>query len=281
MGKFAATLATYASLVRFSHTVFAMPFALMAYVYALRSTGTPFRWTVLALVLLCMVFARNAAMGFNRWADRRIDADNPRTADRDIPAGRVSPRAAVWFVVANAALFVLSAGLINRLALLLSPVALLVALGYSYTKRFTAWAHVVLGMALAIAPVGAHIAATGTVAVAPVLLATLVLTWVAGFDILYARQDADYDRSHGLHSIPARFSERGAHVISVLLHALTLYCVVVFGMFTSRGAFYWAGAAVFVALLALQHTARRLPFDWVNGAASVAFASLAVADMLV
>lgn len=273
-------VAKYASLVKFSHTVFAMPFALLGYVYALRSTGTPFNWLLLTEVVLCMVFARNAAMAFNRWADHKIDAANPRTAGREIPSGVISPGNALWFVVINAALFVATAALINRLALALSPVALLVLLGYSYTKRFTAWSHIVLGMALAIAPVGACIAVTGTIAIAPVILATLVLTWVAGFDIIYARQDAAHDRAHGLHSVPARWPGWKGHAISIFLHLVTGYTVAMFGLFTSRGMFYWIGAGIFVALLVLQHTSRRLAFDWVNGAASLAFATFAIADFL-
>ena len=195
----------YASLVKFSHTVFAMPFALLSYVYALVSTAVPFDWLLLVKILLCMVFARNAAMGFNRWADRDIDAKNPRTAGREIPAGKITPRAALAFVIGNCVAFVAAAAWINCLALWLSPVALAVLLGYSLTKRFTAWSHVVLGLALAIAPVGAYIAVTGSVALFPVLLAVAVLTWTAGFDILYSLQDASFDRSNGLHSVPARF----------------------------------------------------------------------------
>jgi 4-hydroxybenzoate polyprenyltransferase len=273
-------VAKYASLVKFSHTVFAMPFALVSYVYALRSTDTPFEWLLLIEMVLCMVFARNAAMGFNRWADRRIDAENPRTAEREIPSGMISPRAALWFVAINCLLFIATAAFINRLALVLSPVALFVLLGYSYTKRFTAWSHIVLGMALAIAPVGAYIAVTGTVAVAPVVLAAMVLTWVAGFDIIYARADAEFDRAHGLHSVPARFKGHGAAVISILLHLVTVYTVVVFGLFTSRGTVYLIGAAIFVLLLILQHTSRRLAFDRLNGAASLAFAACAIVDLL-
>jgi 4-hydroxybenzoate polyprenyltransferase len=287
MGKVTEIVAKYASLVKFSHTVFALPFALVGFVYGLADVGATGDgasgggvWWTLALVLVCMVAARNAAMGFNRWADRRFDADNPRTAGREIPAGVISPTAAAWFVVVNAVVFVVAAAFINRLTLVLSPVALIVILGYSYTKRFTAWSHIVLGMALAIAPVGAYIAVTGRISVAPVILAAAVLTWVAGFDILYARADAEYDRTHGLHSIPARFSGRKALAISIFLHILTVYTVAMFGLYTSRGTAYWIGAAVFVALLALQHTARRLPFDWVNGAASLMFAAGAIVDML-
>jgi 4-hydroxybenzoate polyprenyltransferase len=274
-------VAKYASLVKFSHTVFALPFALVGYVYALRSTGTPFGWLLLVEILVCMVVARNAAMAFNRWADRKIDAENPRTAGREIPSGVVSPRAAMWFVVVNAALFVGVAALINRLALALSPVALLVILGYSYTKRFTAWSHIVLGMALAIAPVGAYIAVTGSVAMAPIVLAAAVLTWVAGFDILYARADAEHDRVHGLHSIPVRFPGWRGLAISVLLHAVTVYALAIFGFYTSAGTLYRVGAAMFVLLLILQHIARRLAFDWVNGAASLLFATFAIVDLLV
>ncbi|MDR2883469.1 MAG: putative 4-hydroxybenzoate polyprenyltransferase [Alistipes sp.] len=274
------TISKYASLVKFAHTAFALPFALVGFVYAVRSTGAPFEWALLAKVVVCMVLARNAAMGFNRWADRRIDAANPRTAAREIPSGAIPPRAALWFVVVNAALFVAAAALINRLALMLSPVALLVLLGYSYTKRFTAWSHIVLGMGLAIAPVGAYIAVTGRVAMAPVVLAALVMTWVAGFDIIYARADADFDRAHGLHSVPARFTGRRAAVISALLHLVTVYATVVFGLFVSLGTPYWIGAGIFVSLLVLQHTPLRLPFDWVNGAASLAFSALAIVDLL-
>jgi 4-hydroxybenzoate polyprenyltransferase len=276
----------YASLVKFSHTVFALPFALVGFVYGIKTSsginsggrGWPI---ILVLVVLCMVFARNAAMAFNRWADRRIDAENPRTAGREIPAGVISPRAALWFVAINAALFVATTALINRLALLLSPVALLVLLGYSYTKRFTAWSHIVLGMALAIAPVGAYIAVTGRVALAPIVLATLVLTWVAGFDIIYAGQDAAHDRTHGLHSVPARFPGWRTHGIAVLLHLVTVYAVVMFGLFTSLGIFYWIGAGIFIALLVLQHLWHRLAFDLVNGAASITFAAFAIVDLLV
>ncbi len=277
-------IAKYASLVKFSHTVFAMPFALVGFVYGIVNYTGPRggEWwiRVLVLVVLCMVFARNAAMAFNRWADRRIDAENPRTAGREIPAGKISPRAALWFVVVNCVLFVATAAFINRLALILSPVALLVLLGYSYTKRFTAWSHIVLGMALAIAPVGAYIAVTGTVAIAPVILATLVLTWVAGFDIVYARADAEFDRTHGLHSVPVRFPGWRALAISVALHLVTVYAVAMFGFFTSRGTLYWVGAGVFVALLVVQHLFKKIPFDLVNGGASLTFATFTILDLL-
>ena len=223
----------YASLVKFAHTVFAMPFAMVGFVYGLRYAPlhNP-RWPyiVLVQVILCMVFARNAAMGFNRWADRRIDAENPRTAGREIPAGKIPARHALWFVAVNALLFVATAATINRLAAILSPVALSVILVYSYCKRFTPLAHLVLGLSLGIAPVGAFIAAAGHVVfdghvvVEPFILALLVTTWCGGFDIIYALQDAEFDRRHGLHSIPACFSARSALVSTstVLLPARAL-----------------------------------------------------------
>lgn len=284
MGK----ILKYFSLVKFSHTIFAMPFALIGYVWALVGIGAPFEWLLLVKILFCMVFARNTAMGFNRWADRRIDAENPRTADREIPSGAVSPRAALWFVIVNAALFVATTAFINRLALILSPVAMFVLLGYSYTKRFTAWSHIVLGFALSIAPVGAYIAVTGTIALAPLVLAAMVVTWVAGFDIIYAQQDAEFDRAHGLHSIPARFPGWRGLSISILLHAVTVYTIVVFGLFTSRGTLYWIGAGIFIALLVLQHclvspTRTKnigIAFGTVNGLASVIYAVFTIADLL-
>ena len=148
-------------MVKFSHTIFAMPFALVGYTWALTSTAAVFDWVLLVQVVACMVFARNTAMGFNRWADRHIDAENPRTASREIPSGQISPRAALSFVIVNALLFIAVTATINPLTLCLSPVALLVVMGYSYCKRFTALAHIVLGLALGIAPVGAYIAVTG------------------------------------------------------------------------------------------------------------------------
>ena len=279
------TLVRWASLVKFAHTVFALPFALLGYVYALKYSGEPFSWLLLAEILLCMVFARNAAMGFNRWADRRFDAENPRTAGREIPSGQISPRAALWFVVANGVGFVVTAGFINSLTLLLSPVALIVILGYSYTKRFTSLSHVVLGVALSIAPAGAYIAVAGSLAVAPVVLAAVVVTWVAGFDILYSLQDAAHDRTHGLHSIPARFSPAVTLGISVALHVLTVVGVCVFGTLTCGGVLYWTGAALFVVILAAQHllnTPRyaRL-FTILNGASSIVMTAFAIADFLI
>ncbi len=280
-------LARYASLVKFSHTLFAMPFALIAYCYALWSSGTPFDVWVLVKVVLAMVFARNAAMGLNRYADRSIDALNPRTASRDIPAGRISSRHALVFVIANVLLFIGVAFWINTLAGLLSPVALAVLLGYSYTKRYTAWCHIVLGVALGIAPIGAQIAVAGTLAVFPILLSGLVISWVSGFDIIYALQDIDFDREQGLHSVPARWGVRGSLTISTLLHIFSAFSVWVAGAYYGAGSYYWAGALFFVGMLLVQHLLampRRLDrigptFGLVNGLTSTGFAALAILDL--
>ena len=283
------TVAKYASLVRFAHTIFAMPFALMAFVHAAvtepGATCTP--W-LLAKVILCMVFARNTAMGFNRWADRRYDAANPRTANREIPAGVVTPRAAMTFVLANALLFVAVAATINPLAAALSPAALCIVTGYSLCKRFTSAAHLVLGLSLAIAPVGAAFAVTGRITEASLLLALLVLTWCGGFDIIYALQDADFDRAHGLHSIPARFGTRGALHISILLHACSAAALLLFARHCPQGPLLWTGVGVFLLLLALQHvlvtpTRQRriaIAFGTLNGLASLALALFVIADLL-
>lgn len=279
----------YASLVKFSHTIFAMPFALTAYVYALVSTGTPFDWLLLVKIILCMVFARNAAMGFNRWADRGIDAANPRTAGREIPAGKVTPRAAMIFVAANSVLFVLCAWWINPMCLYLSPLALFIILSYSLSKRFTAWSHLILGVALGIAPVGAYIAVTGHFDLYPLLLAAAVVTWTGGFDILYSLQDMDFDRAHGLRSVPARFSARGAAVISIILHAVTAYVLWVMGSLFPTGNLYWIGAGLMILVLTVQHILYRpsktdrigATFGLVNGLASVTFAAFAIAAMLI
>lgn len=278
----------YASLVKFTHTIFAMPFALLSYVYALTSTDTPFEWLLLVKILFCMVFARNAAMGFNRWADRDIDSQNPRTAGREIPAGKISPRAAITFVVVNCLLFVATAAWINLLALSLSPVALLVLLGYSYTKRFTNWSHLVLGLSLAIAPVGAYIAVTGQIVLFPLLLAATVLTWTGGFDILYSLQDSSFDRANNLHSIPARFSAAQSTAISIALHLISAAGVTLIGFLYDFGLLYWIGASLFVALLIMQHILYRpskierigATFGLVNGLASVTYALLAIVALL-
>lgn len=285
----------YARLVKFSHTIFAMPFAMLAFVYAVKTSGvaaggnSPWWWaTLLVQVVLCMVFARNVAMGFNRWADRDIDAKNPRTADREIPAGKISARAALCFVIINALLFVGVASTINLLTALLSPVALAVVMFYSYCKRFTSLAHMVLGLSLGIAPVGAYIAVTGEFALEACILSLVVITWTSGFDIIYALQDRDFDREQGLHSIPAKFSPAQALAISIALHAVSITSLVWFATYLPSSVWTWAGVAAFAAILCLEHilvtpTRTRhigIAFGTLNGLASMTLAVLAIIGLL-
>lgn len=285
-------ISKYGRLVKFSHTIFAMPFALMSFTYAVRTMPDDASlnvWVLLVQVVLCMVFARNVAMGFNRWADRDIDAKNPRTAQREIPAGEISPRAAITFVAINAVAFVLTALTINSLTAWLSPVALAVVMFYSYCKRFTSLAHLVLGLSLSIAPVGAYIAVRGEFALVPCILALVVLTWCGGFDIIYALQDCAFDREQGLHSIPARFSARTSLAISIALHAVSVASLVWFMTEVGANWLMWCGAAVFAAILVLEHilvtpTRQRnigIAFGTLNGLASLSLAGLFIVGILV
>ncbi|MBX3101126.1 MAG: putative 4-hydroxybenzoate polyprenyltransferase [Bacteroidetes bacterium] len=278
-----ASVVQYLSMVKFSHTVFALPFAAVGLIAGIAERGV-FDWKVIPLVLVCMVTARNAAMGFNRWADRRFDARNARTAVREIPAGVISPRAAFAFVVLNALVFMAATYPLNesRLCFYLSPVALLVVLGYSYTKRFTALCHLVLGLGLGLAPVGAFLAVTGYFTPYIIVLGVAVLAWVSGFDIIYALQDDQFDRAEGLHSIPSRLGRRNALLLSACLHLLAVGCVVLFGFWLQLGWLYWVAAGLFAALLAYQHTLVtptnlsrvNLAFFTTNGIGSVLFGIL-------
>jgi 4-hydroxybenzoate polyprenyltransferase len=274
-------------MIKFEHTVFALPFALAGMMLA--AGGWP-SWATVGWIAVAMVGARSAAMGWNRLADRRLDAANPRTSGRALPAGRVSPGFVAAFVAVSLALLVLAAWRLNPLCLELSPLAILVLLGYSYTKRFTWLAHVALGLALAGAPLGAWIAVRGDVAPAPLVLAGAVITWVAGFDVLYALQDEGFDREIGLFSVPARFGRRAALWISALLHlaTLALLATLPFVYPPGLGTIYWIGIAGCALLLAWQHAILRpgdlsrldAAFFNANGLLSVwLFAALA-ADLL-
>ena len=279
----------YFRLVKFAHTIFAMPFALIAFTYALWSSEVEFSWWLLIQVVLCMVFARNVAMGFNRWADRDIDKDNPRTASREIPSGQISPRKALAFVIINALLFIVTASTINLLTALLSPVALAVIMFYSYCKRFTSLAHIVLGLSLSIAPAGAYIAVTGTLDFVPCLLSLVVLTWTGGFDIIYALQDAAFDRERGLHSIPSHFSVATSLYISIALHCVSVVALVIFATYLPQGWLLWCGVALFTAILVAEHilvtpTRQRsigIAFGTLNGLASLTLAIFVIANILI
>ncbi len=284
----------YFSLVTFSHTVFALPFALIGFTLGVLEPGTVLVWTDLLLVVACMVTARSAAMAFNRLVDAGYDAQNARTAIRDIPAGKITPRAAGIFVFVNCAVFILCAGLLNRACLLLSPVALLVVLGYSYTKRFTWLCHLILGVGLALAPVGSYIAVTGGFGVVSCLFGGVVLLWVAGFDIVYALQDESFDRSVGLHSIPTRFGESRSFGLSRWLHlscfaTLLLASVTMAKQWPNATMLIYGSALFFGSALVYQHRLVRpgrlalidRAFFTTNGVASVVYAGLLVGGLVV
>lgn len=275
----------FSSLVRISHLVITAPFAILGYFIGTLEVG--FNLLTFIEVCLCILFARNAAMSFNRWADREFDKANPRTAQRDIPQGRVSTKEAVWFTVINSALFIVTAYFINSLCFYLSPVALVMLLGYSLTKRSMWLSNAALGVALAIGPVGGYIAVTGKLGLVALLLGAITLFWSLGFEIIYAMQDREFDLKTGLHSIPTRFGVRKSLVISAVSHAIAIYGVYVVGALAQCGVVYWIGAGVFTLLVVVQHfmvtptNLNRLnQAFWLNQIASMVFCSLWIADIL-
>ena len=278
----------YFSLVLFAHSIFALPFALIGFFLAVNTTDSGFDGLKLALMLACMVFARNAAMAFNRYLDRDIDAVNPRTAMRDIPAGRVSPKQALTFTLVNCALFIGTTWFINLICFFLSPVALAVILGYSYMKRITPLCHLILGLGLGLAPIGAYLVVTGSFHPVPVFYSLAVLFWVGGFDIIYALQDEEFDRTHNLHSIPAWLGKRGALRVSEVFHVLSALFVILPLFFTALGGYYVAGVVFYCALLVYQHwivspsdlSKVNRAFMTTNGIASVVFAGFFLLDMV-
>lgn len=284
-----SNISNYFSLIKFSHTVFALPFAMIGYLLGLMLPNTVFEWNTFAVVLLCMVFARSAAMAFNRYVDRDIDKANPRTAIREIPSGMITPGNALVFIVINSLLFVAATFFLNPLCFYLSPVALLVILGYSYTKRFTPFSHLVLGMGLALAPIGAYLAVTGSFAVLPLFFSFAVLFWVSGFDIIYAMQDVDFDRSQKLRSIPVFMGKQAALHLSSYFHLATTGCLITAGIWGGFGLLYWAGCTLFTGLLIYQHTLVKpndlskvnLAFFTANGLGSIVLSIFVILDLLI
>lgn len=323
---------SYLSLIKFSHTIFAMPFALIGFFVGLftfinsryndgqrnlnkaislkwdfESDSLPFLENTLAgklaagdatiltvgkyllLVILCMVFARSAAMAFNRYLDRQYDAKNPRTAVREIPSGVISAKNALVFTIVSCVLFLVSCYFINRLCFYLSPVALAVVLGYSYTKRFTPLCHLILGLGLSLAPIGAYLAVTGQFAFLPILFSLAVIFWVSGFDIIYALQDEEFDKSQQLYSIPAWLGKAKALRVSEVLHLLSAAAVIYAGVYGHFGWLYWIGTVVFAGMLVYQHSVVKphdlkrvnLAFMTANGIASVVFAIFVIADLFI
>ncbi len=331
---------SYLSLIKFSHTIFAMPFAMIGFFLGLillkidYSDYLPNGWKhsifdfqgwglkrttafilgnkisqdsllskivsgesspiilsfqYLILVILCMIFARSAAMSFNRYLDRSFDAKNPRTAIREIPAGILKANSVLLFTIVNCLLFITCTFFINKLCFYLSPVALAVVLGYSYTKRFTPLCHLVLGLGLSLAPIGAYLAVTGQFSLLPILFSLAVIFWVSGFDIIYALQDEEFDKSQKLYSIPAWLGKAKGLRVSELLHLLCAAAVILAGTYGQFGWLYWIGVAVFVLMLGYQHSIVKpndlkrvnLAFMTANGIASVVFAVFVITDLFV
>jgi 4-hydroxybenzoate polyprenyltransferase len=291
-----ANIKNYLSLIKFSHTIFAMPFALIGFVLGIRSNyalsisiSAHHLISTFILVIICMISARSAAMAFNRYLDRKFDALNPRTAIREIPKGIISPKNALTFTIISCVVFVVACFFINQAVLLLSPIALFVILFYSYTKRFTALCHLVLGIGLSLAPIGAYIAVTGQFAFLPILFSLAVVFWVSGFDIIFALQDVEFDQSQQLHSIPAALGVANALKVSSLLHLISAACVIVAGVYGSFHWLYWIGVAVFIGMLGYQHSIVKpndlskvnIAFTTANGIASVVFAVFVIADLII
>jgi 4-hydroxybenzoate polyprenyltransferase len=303
------SIKNYLSLIKFSHTIFAMPFALIGFfvgVYRLHISDVtkilylfepPFkekliiyfqyRWFVFLLVLGCMITARSAAMAFNRYLDRQFDAKNPRTAIREIPAGIISEKNALFFTILMCVLFVVCTYFINSICFYLSPVALFVILFYSYTKRFTFLCHLVLGVGLSLAPIGAYLAVTGVFALLPILFSVAVVCWVSGFDIIFALQDEAFDKENNLYSMPAVMGKTKALNISSLLHFLSAAAVILAGFYGHFSLFYWLGTTAFSGMLIYQHTIVKptdlsrvnIAFMTANGIASVVFAVFVLLDL--
>jgi 4-hydroxybenzoate polyprenyltransferase len=293
------TIKNYLSLIKFSHTIFAMPFALigffLGYKKIMNHNGPADPFSVneylikqFILVILCMIFARSAAMAFNRYLDRHYDALNPRTAIREIPKGIITANNALAFTIVSCFLFLVSCYFINRICFFLAPVALAVVLGYSYTKRFTPLCHLVLGLGLSLAPIGAYLAVTGIFHWLPILFSVAVICWVSGFDIIYAMQDVEFDQSQQLYSIPAALGKKNALHVSELLHLLSASAVISAGFLGGFGWLYWIGAGVFAGMLFYQHSIVKpndlkrvnIAFMTANGIASVVFAIFVIADLV-
>jgi 4-hydroxybenzoate polyprenyltransferase len=297
----------YLSLVKFSHTIFALPFAMIGFFLGINKEGlngqmkniigwywnlSSWNWWQVAglkllLVLICMVTARSAAMAFNRYLDRSFDAKNPRTAIREIPKGIISPNSALRFVIFNCLIFTIASFCINPICFFLSPIALFVILFYSYTKRFTALCHLVLGLGLSLAPIGAYLAVTGVFNLLPLFFSFTVICWVSGFDIIYAMQDIDFDQSQKLYSIPSVLGANKALLVSEILHLFSAISLIAAGFYGQFQMSYWVGVLVFIGMLIYQHSIVKpndlskvnIAFMTANGIASIVFGSLVILDL--
>lgn len=284
------TIKKYLSMVKFAHSIFAMPFAFIGFFLAIKLNDLSFDYTKLIYIVFAMIFARNAAMGFNRYLDRDIDKKNERTKSREVASGIITPKNALIFVIINSLLFMATAFLINWLAFFLSPVALAVVLGYSYTKRFTALCHLVLGLGLSLAPIGAYISVTGVFNnIIPILISFVVLFWTAGFDIIYALQDEEFDKENQLKSIPSMIGKDKSLKLSKVFHIISATLVLAAGYLLGTGIWYWIAAGIFIGLLYNQHRLVKpndlskvnLAFFTTNGFASILFAVFSILSLYI
>ena len=284
----------YLSLIKFSHTIFAMPFALIGFVLGLRDhfihqTTVDQVGLKFVLILVCMITARSTAMAFNRYLDRHFDKLNPRTAIREIPAGIIKAEKALIFIGINMAIFITATFFINAICFYLSPVALFVILFYSYTKRFTYLCHLVLGIGLSLAPIGAYLAVTGSFAILPLLFSFAVIFWVSGFDIIYALQDIDFDQSQSLYSIPSQWGLKQSLSISRVLHVLSATFVIAAYFVGGFHYLYLLGLLIFIGMLFYQQSIVKpydlskvnLAFMTANGIASIVFSIFVIGAMLI
>ncbi len=283
----------YLSLVKFSHTIFAMPFALIGFMLGVKHQADlhiPNEHLVLqlVLVLICMVSARSTAMAFNRYLDRHFDKLNPRTAIREIPAGIIKAEKALVFIIINAIVFIIATYFINPICFYLSPVALGVILFYSYTKRFTYLCHLVLGVGLSLAPIGAYLAVTGSFALLPLLFSFAVIFWVSGFDVIYALQDIDFDNSQSLYSIPSYWGLQKALTMARVLHVFSAAFIIAAYFMGDFNFIYLGGMAVFIGMLLYQHSIVKphdlskvnIAFMTANGIASIVFSVFVISSLL-
>ena len=277
----------YLSLIKFSHTIFAMPFALIGFFLAIRKEQ--FEWITLIYILLCMVFARSSAMAFNRYIDRDIDTKNPRTSKiREIPNGNIKAYNALIFVIICSLLFIISTYLINNICFYLSPIALIIILGYSFTKRFTSLCHIALGLGLSLSPIGSYLAVTGKFNIIPILFSIAVLFWVCGFDIIYSLQDEEFDKKQNLHSFPVLLGKRKSLIFSKFFHFIAILILLFIGHNFEFNSFYWIGCSIFSILILYQHSLVseydlskiNLAFFTTNGIASVIFGFFVILDII-
>ena len=286
--NYLTSISSYLSLVKISHAIFSLPFAFIGYFIAV-SKEHSFDYIVLIMVIVSVFFARNAAMSFNRYLDRHIDKNNPRTNMCEIPSEVLRPVSVLFFTIANSILFIITTFFLNDLCFYLSPVALFIILGYSYTKRFTYLSHLILGMGLALSPIGAYLAVTGKFDYLPLIFSIVVMFWVAGFDIIYALQDDDFDRSQQLKSVPVFMGRKKSLLFSILLHSISIISIVIAGIMGHFHYLYWIGTIIFTILLVYQHSIIKandlkrinLAFFTTNGIASILFALFVISDLYI